>query len=149
MLDVLNRKQRSFNMSRIRSKDTKPELLIRKALFAKGFRYRLHQKNLPGRPDLVFSKYKAVIFINGCFWHYHGCHLSKLPSTRRDWWKSKLEGNRSRDQNNREKLLASGWKILIVWECVLHGKNKVSASVISKIEKWLLSDTSFLELTGD
>ena len=135
-------------MSRIGSKNTQPELLIRKALFAQGFRYRLHPKNLPGKPDLVFRKYKAVIFINGCFWHYHKCHLSKLPATRTGWWKRKLEGNRARDQMTCRKLKATGWRVLIVWECAFRGRKKEIPSVVREISRWLQSEDAFKQIKG-
>ena len=146
---MFSKSQRSFNMSRIGSKNTQPELLIRRALFAQGFRYRLHQNNLPGRPDLVFKKYRAVIFINGCFWHYHQCRLSKLPGTRTQWWKKKLEGNSKRDQQNIEKLLGLGWRVLVIWECAWRGKGSVK-EILPEISKtiagWLKSNLSKLEI---
>ncbi len=123
-MDVLTAEQRRFNMSRIRGRDTAPELLIRRALHAKGFRYRLHDRKLPGRPDLVFPKYRAVIFIHGCFWHGHDCHLFKWPSTRKEFWKAKIERNRERDDSAIRKLQENGWRVLIVWECSLKGARR-------------------------
>lgn len=120
-MDVLTPAQRKLNMSRVRGRDTKPEMLIRQGLHARGFRYRLHDKTLPGRPDLVFAKYRTVVFVHGCFWHAHGCSRSKLPATRRRFWKEKLEGNAARDQRTVAALQASGWRILVVWECALRG----------------------------
>lgn len=143
MVDVHTKKQRSFNMSRIKGSNTKPELMIRRALFARGFRYRLHQKDLPGKPDLTFSKHKAVIFINGCFWHYHECDLFKMPATRRKWWKDKLSRTRERDSDHIKKLLADGWRVLTVWECAFRGRGKTQKDfdrTISSIAKWLPSN---------
>lgn len=104
-------------MSAVRSKNTKLELAFRRRLFAMGFRFRLHRKRLPGTPDMVFPKHSAVIFINSCFWHYHGCHLSDLPQTRRKWWQEKLESNRQRDRTVYRRLRRMGWRVLTIWEC--------------------------------
>lgn len=104
-------------MSSVRAKNTKLELEVRRRLHAMGLRYRLHAKNLPGKPDMVFQKYQTVLFVNGCFWHYHGCHLSKLPNTRKLWWKKKLEGNRKHDSEVLRQLRNLGWRILLIWEC--------------------------------
>ncbi len=125
MADVVTREKRSAMMAGIRGKNTRPEILIRKALYATGFRYRLHGKELPGKPDLVLPKYKTVVFVHGCFWHRHHCHLFKWPSTRRDFWEEKINGNASRDEIQKQQLLAMGWKIIIVWECALKGKQKM------------------------
>lgn len=114
-------------MSQIRGKDTKPELLVRKFLFSKGLRYRLHKSDLPGTPDLVFQKYKKVLFIQGCFWHGHkGCDYFKLPKTRTEWWKNKINGNIKRDTKNALKLEKAGWKIITVWACDLKSGKKHS-----------------------
>ena len=107
-------------MSRIRSKDTAPEMRVRSALHRAGYRFRLHVKDLPGKPDIVLPKYKTVIFVHGCFWHQHKkCRHVKIPETRRDWWKTKLNNNSKRDKVHQQMLLNSGWNILIVWECFL------------------------------
>ena len=138
MVDIVDRETRSRMMSGIRGKDTKPELLIRKALFAKGFRYRLHDKRLPGKPDLVFPKYHAVIFIHGCFWHGHDCHLFKWPSTRPEFWKTKINRNRDVDERNYKKLKGDGWRILTIWECAIKGKTRLSLEkIVDASEKWL------------
>ena len=138
MTDVHSKRVRSKNMAAIRSKNTKPELVIRKALFAKGFRYKLHDKKLPGKPDLVFPKYHAVIFIHGCFWHRHNCHLFKWPSTRPDFWKKKINRNVEVDKRNYKQLGKDGWYILTVWECALKGKNKLPFNrLIDDISNWL------------
>jgi len=120
MTDVHSPKIRSYNMSRIRSKDTKPELIVRKYLFSKGFRYRLHLKKLPGKPDIVLPKYKTVIFIHGCFWHGHEyCKYFVVPKTRTDWWLKKIESNKQNDVENIIKLQNLSWKVLVIFECQL------------------------------
>ena len=138
MVDIVDKQTRSRMMAGIRSKDTKPEMIIRKALFARGFRYRLHDKRLSGKPDLVFPKYHAVIFINGCFWHRHNCHLFKWPSTRPDFWKNKINRNVEVDKKNYQKLKQDGWYILTVWECAVKGRGKLSFDkMIEQIATWL------------
>jgi DNA mismatch endonuclease (patch repair protein) len=121
MVDVLTAEQRRQNMSRIRGRDTRPELLLRRGLHALGFRFRLHRKDLPGRPDLVFSGRKAVIFAHGCFWHGHDCPMFRLPATRTAFWQAKISGNQVRDQQAVRDLTAAGWRVLVVWECALRG----------------------------
>lgn len=107
-------------MSQIKGKNTKPEMLVRKFLFSNGFRYRLHVKNMPGKPDIVLPKYKAVVFINGCFWHAHeGCKYYVIPKTRTEWWLNKLNTNKQKDSENFLKLAASGWQIIAIFECEL------------------------------
>ena len=125
MADVHTPQQRSYNMSRVRSKDTKPELIVRKYLYAHGFRYRLHDKKLPGKPDVVLPKYKTVIFVHGCFFHGHDdCRYFVVPKTRTDWWLDKINGNKHRDAQNENKLVAAGWKIITIFECELKPKTK-------------------------
>nr|WP_199045018.1 very short patch repair endonuclease [Dyella sp. ASV24] len=124
MADVHTPAQRSFNMSQIRGRDTKPEMLVRRGLHALGLRYRLHDRKLPGRPDLVFPRHRAAIFVHGCFWHAHDCSLSKLPETRTDFWRSKLAANSARDQQIIGMLRSEGWRVLIIWECALRGRGK-------------------------
>ena len=120
MTDVHSKETRSYNMSRIRSKDTKPELLVRRFLFSKGFRYRLHDKRLPGKPDIVLPKYRTVIFIHGCFWHGHeGCRYYVIPKTRTEWWLNKINKNKANDHNAMLKLNEMGWKVIDIWECDL------------------------------
>jgi len=120
MTDVHNTKIRSFNMSKIRGKNTKPELLVRKFLFSKGLRYRLHSKSLPGKPDIILKKYRTVIFINGCFWHGHyKCKYFVLPKTNSEWWKQKIDETIERDKKVNFKLKELGWKIITIWECEL------------------------------
>ena len=120
MTDVHEPDIRSYNMSQIKGKDTKPEILVRKYLFNKGYRYRLHEKRLPGKPDLVLPKHKTVIFIHGCFWHAHeGCKYFVIPKTRTEWWTDKLMKNRDRDEISFNKIRDKGWKVIVVWECEL------------------------------
>jgi len=129
MVDSLSPSARSERMGRVRAKDTKPELLVRRLLHGMGYRYRLQARDLPGRPDIVFRGRKKVIFIHGCFWHRHpdpACKLSRLPKTRLDFWLPKLEGNRQRDEANVERLEAMGWDVLLVWECELGDREQVS-----------------------
>lgn len=136
--------ERSRLMSRIRGKDTKPELLIRKGLFSRGYRYRLHRADLPGKPDLVLPLYNAVIFVNGCFWHGHNCHLFKLPKTNTEFWATKIKANCRRDEKNRLKLIAAGWRVIEVWECSLRGKHRMELEqVIGAISDWLTSNNSY------
>ncbi|PKN95756.1 MAG: very short patch repair endonuclease [Chloroflexi bacterium HGW-Chloroflexi-5] len=125
MADVHNKTTRSYNMSRIKGKNTKPEMIVRKFLFSKGFRYRLHDKKLPGKPDIVLPKYKTVIFINGCFWHGHeGCRYFVVPKTRTEWWIDKIKRNKQLDAENYNKLLQLDWKIIYIFECELKKDNK-------------------------
>jgi DNA mismatch endonuclease (patch repair protein) len=119
-MDVHDRRTRSYNMSRIKGKDTKPELIVRKFLFGEGFRYRLHVRSLPGKPDLVFPKYRAVIFVHGCFWHGHkGCKYFVPPKTRIEWWINKINSTKKKDVKNALELKKQGWKVISVWECSL------------------------------
>lgn len=135
MADVHSKETRSYNMSRIRSKDTKPELKVRKFLHANGYRYRLHVKDLPGKPDIVLPKYKTVIFIHGCFWHGHqGCRYYVIPKSRTDWWINKINTNISNDEKALESLTSSGWTILQVWECELK-KNNIESTLRNLLTK--------------
>jgi len=136
MTDVFDKVQRSRVMSRIGGKNTKPEMALRRGLHALGFRYRLHAKNLSGKPDLVFPRYSAVCFVNGCFWHQHpGCHLATTPSTRHDFWQEKFAANRQRDERNHRLLLEDRWRVAVVWECQLK-KHYLAETVIS-VAEWL------------
>src|SRR5215212_1049052 len=120
MADVHDKETRSYNMSRIKGKDTKPEMLVRKFLHAQGFRYRLHDKKLPGKPDIVLPKYKTVIFVHGCFWHGHkGCKYFVIPKTRTEWWVKKIKGNATKDLESVKTLRLAGWRIINIWECDL------------------------------
>ncbi len=125
MADVHDRATRSYNMSRVKGKDTKPEMQVRKYLHAKGLRYRLHSKTLPGKPDLVLTKYHTVIFVNGCFWHGHeGCKYFVLPKTRTEWWLDKIEETTRRDNKIMDELKERGWSSLVIWECELKPKKR-------------------------
>ena len=127
-MDVHNKVTRSFNMSRIRSKDTKPEMLVRRFLYANGFRYRIHEKLLPGKPDIVLSKIKTIIFVNGCFWHGHeGCKLFAMPGTRTEWWFEKIRRNKERDAENKVKLEYDGWIVFSIFECELSRGNQMES----------------------
>ncbi|RYG33356.1 MAG: DNA mismatch endonuclease Vsr [Chitinophagaceae bacterium] len=129
MTDVHSRETRSFNMSRIRSKDTKPELIVRKFLFSRGFRYKLHDKSLAGKPDIVLPKYKTVIFVHGCFWHGHeGCRYFVVPKTRTEWWLNKINTNINNDAASVSRLREAGWKVLTLWECDLR-KNTADSTL--------------------
>lgn len=117
-MDRISKDARSRNMAAVRSRDTKPEVKIRSLLHRLGFRFRLCDKSLPGKPDIVLKKYKTVIFVNGCFWHHHeNCRDSRLPKTNRDFWEKKINSNVDRDRRNKEKLIESGWRVLVIWEC--------------------------------
>lgn len=134
MVDTLSKSERSERMSRVRSKDTRPELAIRKLVYALGYRYRLHGTGLPGRPDLVFRSRQKAIFVHGCFWHRHTdshCRLARLPKSRVGFWLEKLEGNRVRDARNLRKLRTMGWKCLVVWECQTKDAERLRRRVAS------------------
>lgn len=140
MTDVVDRKTRSRMMAAIKGKNTRPEILVRSALHRRGFRFKLHDKTLPGKPDLVLPKYKAVINIHGCFWHGHDCKFFKVPSTNTEFWLQKINGNRSRDSVQRKALLEQGWRVLTVWECALRGKKADTLQLtINGICNWLTS----------
>ena len=120
MVDLLDQAARSAHMARVRSKNTRPEMIVRKLVFAAGYRYRLHLRKLPGSPDLVFPSRKKVIFVHGCFWHRHdNCAASRIPKSRVDFWSDKLNGNKARDLRNRDALIQAGWQVLVIWECEL------------------------------
>ena len=149
MTDVLTPEQRQLNMSRIRGKHTKPEMLLRQGLHARGLRYRLHVKELPGRPDLVLPRYHAAIFVHGCFWHGHDCPLFKLPATRREFWETKIQNNRARDVRDAEGLAIAGWRVLVIWECALRGPGRHPAgAVLDQVITWLDSENETLTIRG-
>lgn len=136
-------------MAAIRGADTKPELLIRRGLHARGFRYRLHDRKLQGRPDLVFPKHRAVVFVNGCFWHGHECPLFVQPKTREEFWQEKISGNIERDRRNLAALSEAGWRTAIVWECALKGKGRLGeAKVLDLLSAWLAGDTATCVVEG-
>ena len=130
--DVLTAEQRRFNMSSIRSKNTKPEKVLRSLLHAKGLRFRLHGKHLPGKPDLILPKYETVIFVHGCFWHGHECHLGRLPKSKHDYWLPKIAATRERDERGQQALAALKWRSILVWECALRGKARMDSEAIFK-----------------
>lgn len=136
-------------MSGIHGKDTKPELMIRKGLHARGFRYRLHSRKVDGKPDLILPKYRATVFVHGCFWHSHHCHLFKMPSTRTGFWSAKLARNRQRDGDVLAALHETGWRVLLIWECALKGKNRFDLKTVLDIASdWIRSDQSEGEISG-
>lgn len=147
MTDVHSKAVRSKNMAAIKGTNTRPEMLVRRALHKEGFRYRLHVATLPGKPDLVFPRYKAVVFVQGCFWHQHQCTMFHWPKTRTEWWKQKISANRAHDEAVQDKLRELGWRVLLVWECALKGKNKVPLPQLTdEIARWLHQGSSFAEL---
>ena len=136
-------------MAGIRGKNTKPEMTVRRALHAKGFRFRVHCRNISGTPDLCLSRWKAVIFVHGCFWHGHDCHLYKVPSTREGFWVAKIKRNREVDARNQALLLSTGWRVGIVWECALKGKTRPALeTVIDRCEKWIRGSETTVEIRG-
>lgn len=146
MADIVNKQTRSRMMAGIKGKDTKPKLALRRALHARGFRYRLHSKNVPGRPDLVLSKHEAIVFVHGCFWHRHeGCRYTTTPSTRPEFWQAKFDANVIRDAAIRDQLIEAGWRVATVWECSLRKTDQLAATV-ELLRSWLLSDSRHLEV---
>ena len=129
MTDKLTPEKRSWNMSRIKGRDTAPELAVRKLLHAAGYRFRLHRKDLPGRPDIVLPKHKTVIFVHGCFWHSHGCKDSGTPKTNTGFWASKLADNARRDIKNQTLLTQQGWNVQVIWECEIHKTMELLSSL--------------------
>lgn len=149
-MDIVDKATRSRMMSNIRGRDTQPELLLRRELHKLGFRFRLHTTSLPGKPDLILPKYRAAVFVHGCFWHRHfGCRLATTPATRPDFWNNKFEANVKRDGRVRDALLRSHWRVATIWECGLRKTNDVSA-VAEIVARWLPSDLEALEIgSGD
>jgi DNA mismatch endonuclease (patch repair protein) len=140
MTDVVDTATRSRMMSGIRSKNTKPELLVRSGLHNLGYRYRLHYNQLPGKPDILLPKHKAIILVNGCFWHGHECHLFKWPKTRETFWQEKIQSTRQRDRTNMKIYRELGWRVLVVWECALKGKTASSIkATIMDCAAWIES----------
>ncbi len=152
MTDIVDRRTRSKMMSAVRAKNTTIEVEIRLRLFAQGFRYRLHARDLPGTPDMVLPKYSTVIFVHGCFWHYHGCSRSTIPETRRNWWRKKLEDNKIRDAKTLAELRKNGWRVVVIWECSVRRpgveRQKALDSVCLSVVKFLRSEKSSLEISG-
>jgi len=144
MADVVNEKTRSRMMANITSHNTKPELFVRSQLHKQGFRFRKNVKSIKGTPDIVLKKYSALIFTHGCFWHGHDCRYFKLPSTRREFWSNKIEGNRKRDFKTISALTEKGWRICIVWECAIRSPKRID--YISQIASWIKSNHKFKEI---
>jgi len=149
MVDRVDRATRSRTMAAIRSKDTTPELAVRKALHARGFRYRTHVANLPGKPDIVLRKFGAVLLVHGCFWHGHDCPLFRPPTTRSEYWGAKIRRNRERDKRVRQALEDAGWRCLTVWECALRGPDQIGLTrVVDEAAAWLIDHEPSMELRG-
>ena len=147
MVDVVDVATRSRMMSGIQGKNTSPELLIRKALHARGFRFRIHAKHLPGKPDLLLPKYKAAVFIHGCFWHGHACRYFKVPQTRPEFWLEKIAKNQIRDGLQESALREMGWRILIVWECAVRSmKREKSPLLVDLIANWLINGSEYFQI---
>ena len=147
--DPLTTEQRRLNMSRIKGSDTKPEMLVRKGLHSLGFRYRLHGKGLPGKPDLVFSSSRAVVFVHGCFWHRHSCSLGVLPRSNAAFWDAKLAANKERDETNERRLIAAGWRVATVWECALRGPARLPVEqVLKRLANFVQGNATSLMLRG-
>ena len=147
MTDVHDTATRSRNMAAIKGKNTRQERWLRHRLHRLGFRYRLNVSSLPGKPDLVFPRYKAVIFVHGCFWHMHQCPLFRLPATRTEWWEQKLMRNRQRDLAEQDKLRELGWRVLLVWECAIKGRRKIpEAELLAQVVEWLKNSSFYTEL---
>lgn len=140
LVDVVDVRTRSRMMAGIRGRNTRPELTIRRGLHRRGFRYRLHSRVMPGRPDLVLPKYRAVIFVHGCFWHGHDCRYFRWPSTRPEFWRQKIRGNQRRDRDVQRRLGKAGWRCLVVWECALRDRSPHEVEeVVRRISDWLIS----------
>jgi DNA mismatch endonuclease (patch repair protein) len=151
MADVLTPEQRQLNMSRIRGRDTKPEMFLRRGLHARGLRFRLHRRDLPGSPDLVFPSHRAIIFVHGCFWHGHDCPLSKTPATSSDFWVAKMARNVERDRKAVTELLESHWRVLIMWECSIRGPGRLlEGDVLGQAEAFVRNaEAVYGELRGE
>ena len=148
-MDIVDKQTRSRMMASIRSKDTGPEKMVRSLLFKKGIRYRLNDRKLRGSPDIVFPKFKALIFVHGCFWHGHDCHFFSLPKTRKQFWKDKIEKNCKRDEVTERTLSDEGWRIGKVWECSLRGKKKIPESEMSDgLVNWLRGNQQNIVFSG-
>lgn len=149
MADVFSPERRSEIMSAIRSKNTRPEIIIRKKLFKLGFRYRIHTL-LPGKPDIVLKALRVAIFVHGCFWHGHTCKLFRLPKTRPEFWLNKIDKNQNNDLKSFNKLIESGWRVAIIWECSIRGKKEeyIEKKVVAKLAKWINSNRKELHIMG-
>ena len=148
-MDVLTPEQRRLNMSRIRGRDTKPEMQIRRGLHARGLRFRLHVRDLPGRPDLVFPRHQAAILVHGCFWHGHDCPLFRMPASRAEFWSAKIASNKTRDVRAHAALQQLGWRILTVWECSLKGPGRRPVEdVVEQCQTFIQGRTLQLAIEG-
>jgi len=148
-MDIVDQPTRSRMMSGIRSTNTKPEIIVRSLLHRQGFRFKLHDKNLPGKPDIVLPKHHATIFVNGCFWHGHDCHLFKMPSTRQDFWQTKIENNRKNDDRSVKSLRSLGWRVATVWECAVKGPGRQDKTILAEIlATWLYGNDNRIEIAA-
>ena len=149
-MDTVDKRTRSRIMSSVGQKDTGPETLLRSALHRAGLRYRLHDKSLPGCPDLVFSRYQAVIFVHGCYWHSHGCYKFTVPKSNREFWEDKFRANRERDERNINLLCQRGWRLMVVWECALVGRHSAQANEVAEmVGTWLAGTSGYGEVSGE
>jgi DNA mismatch endonuclease (patch repair protein) len=149
LADVFSPEHRSRIMSGIRGKNTRPEIVIRQLLHAAGYRFRLHSAGLPGKPDIVLPRWRAVIQVNGCFWHGHDCHLFRLPATRTEFWEAKIAANRARDEIVTDQLHALGWRQGVVWECALKGRARLPVPEVSEmLDRWICSGSARLQIEG-
>ncbi len=148
MVDIVDVSTRSRMMAGIRGRNTKPEILIRSLLHRQGFRFRLHVSDLPGKPDIVLRRFRAIIFVHGCFWHGHDCRFFKWPQTRPAFWRKKIKDNHANDLKTRKALRAAGWRVGVVWECAIRGADKDIETVSVCIRKWLRSNRPYMEVRG-
>ncbi|MBA2920639.1 DNA mismatch endonuclease Vsr [Sphingomonas sp. MAH-20] len=147
--DPLTPAQRRLCMSRIRAADTRPEMIVRRGLHALGLRYRLHDRQLPGTPDLVFPVYRAVIFVHGCFWHGHDCPLFRVPATRTEFWTAKISRNRERDRDALAAVIDQGWRPLIIWECAMRGRARLPEEILlAQVHRWIVERQNAAEIAG-
>lgn len=148
MTDVVSSDVRSRMMAGIRGKNTKPEIFVRSQLHILGFRFRLHDKSLPGKPDIVLKKYRAVVFVHGCFWHRHQCSLFKWPKTRKEFWRNKINKNYDNDRKSVDNLRNLGWRVCIVWECAIRKDRKRDTPIIAnELGRWLIGNSEILEIS--
>lgn len=146
MADTVDAATRSRMMSGIRSRNTKPEKQVRSFLHRQGFRFRLHVRELPGKPDIVLPRYRAVIFVHGCFWHGHNCHIFRMPKTREEFWSNKIARNQANDSRARESLLHAGWRVGTVWECALRQGGKDTEALLLSLAEWLRGKEKIIEI---
>ena len=148
MTDIVDIETRSRMMSGIKGRNTAPEIIIRRALHSRGFRFRIHSNSLPGKPDLLLPKYRAAIFIHGCFWHGHDCRYFKLPQTRTEFWREKIQKNRTRDACQINKIETAGWRVLVVWECAVRWMNRQKSELlVDLISDWLTNYSITTEIS--